>query len=344
MKNYTWIEFPTWILAHHLDPDKKLKLNTSNFILIAQISSKVDESGYISFYELGQTFIDLKYEDESILGFFGSNSILSMNDEYEGCHLNFFDKKQTELLAGEKIDNEDRISRLSFPLEVTEDKRLSLEDFTIIAFCFEFSKLRNGDDYSFIDGDVIKVFSKYFGLRLQDVRTIAYKLESLGYFKLSEGGIQLLPKKNKNKVFISYSHKDVKYLQELKRHLNSIPELELEIWDDTMISVGTKWDYEITNAIETSQIAIVLISADLLSSKYVRDKELPLLIEKSQNNLIIIGVYISSCLIELYPEIVKFQLVNGLNNPIDRMDKSFREQIWVKTVKACLSKTKYNNL
>jgi len=42
--------------------------------------------------------------------------------------------------------------------------------------------------------------------------------------------------------------------------------------------------------------------------------------------------------------IVKFQLVNGLSNPIDGMDKSFREQIWVKTVKACLSKTKYNNL
>jgi len=41
MKNYTWIEFPTWILAHHLNPDKRLKLNTSNFILIAQISNEV---------------------------------------------------------------------------------------------------------------------------------------------------------------------------------------------------------------------------------------------------------------------------------------------------------------
>jgi len=175
MKNYTWIEFPTWILAQQNKPEFKLKLSTSDFILIANICSKVDTSGHINLDELEQILVGLGYTDLSILFYYSSNNILSCFEGFKGAHLNFYDKKQLELLDAEKIDEEDRISRLAFPLELTNDKRLSFEDFRFLAFCFEFSKLRNGNDYSFIDFGAVKVFTEYFD----------YNFKMLGEFPIN---------------------------------------------------------------------------------------------------------------------------------------------------------------
>ena len=52
-------------------------------------------------------------------------------------------------------------------------------------------------------------------------------------------------------VFISYSHKDKEWLEELKLQLK--PRLRLEdanfsVWADTQIEAGDKWGEEIENA------------------------------------------------------------------------------------------------
>ena len=46
----------------------------------------------------------------------------------------------------------------------------------------------------------------------------------------------------RDSIFISYSHKDVKWLQEVRKHLSILEHnYHLLIWDDTRIQTGSDW-------------------------------------------------------------------------------------------------------
>ena len=50
----------------------------------------------------------------------------------------------------------------------------------------------------------------------------------------------------RSQIFISYSHKDKKWLERLQVHLKPLEREGLfERWDDTMINAGEKWRDEI---------------------------------------------------------------------------------------------------
>lgn len=53
-------------------------------------------------------------------------------------------------------------------------------------------------------------------------------------------------KSARTSTFISYSHKDEKYMKELQIHLNSYSRLHhIDVWDDTRISAGLRWRDEL---------------------------------------------------------------------------------------------------
>lgn len=197
MDNYTWIEFPVWILTIENNPNVSFSLRTKDFILIAHLCNNVDQQGRITDDDLARVTYDLDYEKdlETTLDFLHSNNILINIKELDGTFLNYADKKQGELLLGRKFEGEEeKISRAAFPLELTQDKLLNFEDFRFLAFCFEFSKIRNGGNLSFIDAGAVQVFStKILGLGLQNVRDHIKKLEQLGYVKMVKDGLKLLP-------------------------------------------------------------------------------------------------------------------------------------------------------
>jgi CheY-like chemotaxis protein len=82
-------------------------------------------------------------------------------------------------------------------------------------------------------------------------------------------------------VFISYSHKDIKWKDRLLVHLR-VPDHEglCEVWDDTRIGAGGDWFQEIREAIERAVVAVLLVSANLLTSKFVRSEEVPRLLQR----------------------------------------------------------------
>jgi len=54
----------------------------------------------------------------------------------------------------------------------------------------------------------------------------------------------------RNQVFISYSHKDKRWLERLQTHLKPLErEGSIERWDDTMINAGENWREEIRKEI-----------------------------------------------------------------------------------------------
>ena len=71
----------------------------------------------------------------------------------------------------------------------------------------------------------------------------------------------------RTKIFISYSHADKEWLDRLRRHLKPlVREGDLDCWDDTHIRPGDDWKQEIENALDTAQVAVLLISADFFAS------------------------------------------------------------------------------
>src|SRR5918993_2592769 len=87
----------------------------------------------------------------------------------------------------------------------------------------------------------------------------------------------------RTKVFISYSHADKEWLDRLKRHLKPlVRENSLDLWDDTHIRPGDDWKQEIQNALDTAQVAVLLISADFFVSDFIDEAELPPLLAAAQ--------------------------------------------------------------
>src|SRR5262245_57659053 len=65
------------------------------------------------------------------------------------------------------------------------------------------------------------------------------------------------------KVFISYAHKDEKFLNELKMHLKPLERQELiELLHDRNIRPGTRWEQKISQYLDAAQVILLLVSPD----------------------------------------------------------------------------------
>jgi len=75
------------------------------------------------------------------------------------------------------------------------------------------------------------------------------------------------------KVFISYAHKDTKFMEEFRRMLQPAIGDEFELWTDKNIEPGEDWNSEIEKALKSSSIALLLVSDHFLESAYITKVE-----------------------------------------------------------------------
>jgi hypothetical protein len=99
-------------------------------------------------------------------------------------------------------------------------------------------------------------------------------------------------------VFICYSHQDEKWRQRLQKHLGVLERQgELEVWDDRRIAAGADWRAEIETAIEKARVAVLLVSADFLTSGFINNEEVPrLLARRKDEGLRIVPLIVRPCL------------------------------------------------
>src|SRR3954468_3748490 len=94
----------------------------------------------------------------------------------------------------------------------------------------------------------------------------------------------MAPSPTRTKVFISYSHADKEWLERLKRHLKPlVRDGHLESWDDTHIQPGDDWQQEIRTALDTAQVAVLLITADSFPADFIDENELPPLLAAAES-------------------------------------------------------------
>lgn len=77
------------------------------------------------------------------------------------------------------------------------------------------------------------------------------------------------------KIFISYSHKDKKMKDKLILHMSAlIRQKYVTLWYDNMILPGKEIDENVMEALWSSQIVLLLFSADYIASDYCYDIEM----------------------------------------------------------------------
>ncbi|MGH9196038.1 MAG: toll/interleukin-1 receptor domain-containing protein, partial [Acidimicrobiia bacterium] len=83
------------------------------------------------------------------------------------------------------------------------------------------------------------------------------------------------------KVFFSYSHKDEALRDQLETHLALLKNQGLiESWHDRRIVAGSEVDQSIYEAMESSEVILLLISADFLASAYCYSREMKRAMER----------------------------------------------------------------
>jgi len=144
----------------------------------------------------------------------------------------------------------------------------------------------------------------------------------------------------RNKVFISYSHRDKKWLARLQAHLKPLERKGLvERWDDTRLVPGSNWPEEIRQALAATKVAVLLISADFLASDYIAEHELPPLLEAAERDgAVILPVILSPCLFQETPELARFQAVNDPARPLVDRPLGEQEQTFLKVARTILGK------
>lgn len=139
-------------------------------------------------------------------------------------------------------------------------------------------------------------------------------------------------KPERTKVFVSYSHKDSKWLERLQVHMKPLTRNgRIDLWDDTRIITGQKWKEEIKKAIESAKVVILLISADFLASDFIANDELPPLLSAEESDGIkVIPVIVAPCLFDHMPSLSCYQAINDPQKTVIDMYENEQEKLWVK--------------
>jgi len=125
-------------------------------------------------------------------------------------------------------------------------------------------------------------------------------------------------------VFICYSSVDREWVDLIYEMMAPILRCKgngLQLWDDSKIRPGEKWEPEIETALAQAQVALLLVSAKFLASEFVMGKEVPTLLEAAKTEgVTILWVHLSACLVDRTP-IYAYQAVLPPNRTLVAMDK-----------------------
>ncbi len=142
--------------------------------------------------------------------------------------------------------------------------------------------------------------------------------------------------KEKNKVFISYSHKDIGYFERIMVHLRPlVRDEDIDIWSDKRIKPGEKWSKEIEKALEEAKVAILLLSADFIASEYIIRKELPVLIKSNyEEGTVVIPIFLKPANLNKFENITQYQGINTPNQTLIDLAENEQEKLFVKLSQA----------
>lgn len=151
-----------------------------------------------------------------------------------------------------------------------------------------------------------------------------------GTKQASRGASKLKAKPARDQVFICYSRKDQKWLEELQTHLK--PYGSVTVWSDKQIAPGAEWFAEIKKALACTKVGVLLVTPNFLASDFIHEHELtPLLKEAEKGNVCIIWIPVRACSYKETP-LKDDQAAIDPKKPLANM-KAERDKAWVQICK-----------
>jgi hypothetical protein len=132
-------------------------------------------------------------------------------------------------------------------------------------------------------------------------------------------------------IFASYAPQDRALQQELKEHLRPLqPEGLIELWPDRDMSLGTGWQQQSSEYLQTAQIILLLVSIDYLNSDYCAGVEMKQALERHERGEVrLLPILLRPCLWNTSP-LSKLQVLPSNGQPVTAWAN--RETAWLDVV------------
>lgn len=128
------------------------------------------------------------------------------------------------------------------------------------------------------------------------------------------------------KIFISYSHKDENFKDELVTMLKGLQRRGIvDTWQDRGIEPGDEWYKSIQDAMDECDLALLLVSPDYIASDFIQEEEQPKLLQRR-----VIPIILRPCPWQSEPVLKDLQVLPKDGKPIITFSDSTgeRDQVW----------------
>ena len=135
------------------------------------------------------------------------------------------------------------------------------------------------------------------GARSSSAGTVAERTD------LGDPGVVPVPVDRPLRVFVSFAPADRELKDELLKHMAVLQRIgKVEPWSVDDVRAGGSWRQEVEAALAQADTALLLLSADFLSSDFLQDVEVPKLFDRRTNEgLHVIPVVLRTCPWEFHP-------------------------------------------
>ncbi|HZF10577.1 MAG TPA: toll/interleukin-1 receptor domain-containing protein [Thermoanaerobaculia bacterium] len=129
-------------------------------------------------------------------------------------------------------------------------------------------------------------------------------------------------------VFVSYSHKDKKWLEDLRTMLApDIRDGVVDVWWDGAIKPSQRWREEIQAALDSARVAVFLVSPNFLASDFIVKEELSYLLDAARRRRVkILWALLAPCRYEGTP-LRDLQALHDLARPLSSLRGAARGNV-----------------
>jgi hypothetical protein len=128
--------------------------------------------------------------------------------------------------------------------------------------------------------------------------------------------------RGRDQVFISYSHKDQAWLEELLTLLKPLVRNgTVKLWSDRDVQPGQNWRRKIDEALASAKVAVLLVTHHYLASDFIVEYELSNFLAAQKLGLSIVWVAVGPSLYMETP-LQDLQAANDPRHPLNMMSRS----------------------
>jgi len=133
-----------------------------------------------------------------------------------------------------------------------------------------------------------------------------------------------------SKIFVGYSHRDSAWLERFQKFILpylKVENAELELWTDTETEADGRWSARLTEALNSSGVAVIFVSADFLASDFIMSHELPSIMKAGADGTMrLLWVYLSPAAIDAV-NLDRFQAAHDISRPLSSLEPHEQDQV-----------------